>query len=237
MVPRIAVFLNISPSNQRTNAGKRRRKPKSAGKKKRSCARARSANDSAPRTSSASNYSSSARKRRHGEPRSAAGNHCLSPSLPRRQRCPRVHGVAAVLRLLSLLHRLARPRVQKARRRLADRPGYLVVVAPRRAGVRVSRRRLGAVVLPHRRGRMRNSKRRLRTRMTGSRLRRTCGSLRDCGASSDCSLYVATRRPQKPLSQFERLVTSLASSRLPLFFLFSHTVGPVYSLLCMYFDL
>ena len=170
-----------------------RRKPRSSRQKQRMPASARSAIDSAQRTWSASSCSSSAKKRRQREPRSDAGNRLSpSPSLPpRRQRRPRAHGAVLALRLLSLLrpHQLARPRVPKALRRPAARLGCLVVVVPprRRAGVRARQRMLRlrrAVVPPHRRGRMRNSRRRRRTRMTGSRLRRPCGSLRDCGGSS-----------------------------------------------------
>ena len=168
-----------------------RRKPRSSRQKQRMPASARSAIDSAQRTWSASSCSSSAKKRRQREPRSDAGNRLSpSPSLPpRRQRRPRAHGAVLALRLLSLLrpHQLARPRVPKALPRPAARPGRLVVVALQRVGVRARQRMLRlrrAVVPPHRRGRMRNSRRRRRTRMTGSRLRRPCGSLRDCGGSS-----------------------------------------------------
>jgi translation initiation factor 3 subunit A len=167
--PRTVVCLTSPPQKkiQRKNASVQRKKPQSSRQKQRSSAIARSANDSARQTSSVSSCSSSARKRRHGEPRSDAGNRLsLSPLLPpRRQRHPRALGAALALRLLSpllRLHRLARPRVLKAQRRPALRLSLVVVVPPpRRAGVRARQRMLRVRHRPpHRRERMRISRRR-----------------------------------------------------------------------------
>lgn len=153
--------------------------------KQRPPACARSANDSARRTLSASSCSSSAKKRRHGEPRSGAGNR-LPPSLPRRQRRPRERGAVVALRPLRL-PRLARPHVPKALHRPAARRGCLAAAALRRVGVRASRQRavaLQRVVCRLRRLSTRNSRKRRRKRTMGSKLRRTFGSLRGYEGSS-----------------------------------------------------
>jgi len=112
------LFSHRHETNQRKNASSRKRKPRSAKKKKRLFVCVRNATDSDWRISSVSRCNSSARKKQHGGPKSAA-NKCLP--LQRRHQ-PRVCGAAQAP--LRRPHRLARPRrVPKAPRRPAVHRG------------------------------------------------------------------------------------------------------------------
>lgn len=140
----------------------------------------RNARDSVRRILSVSSSSNRGRKKLRDEPRSGAGRR--PPLLPRLRRM--VCGVARPPP--NHLHPSARPHVLRAPRPPARR-NCLVAEARAADGVPVNRPRprcLRQVVPLLRRVRPKSQEGR-RTRMTGSRLRKTSGSPQDCGISNE----------------------------------------------------